>query len=84
MLCRNASGRVSVNSGMPWPKRKPRAMLTTRIREEYQQGLDELFQELRKDPRFERLQKYDILEHLLKPLTTPEGRAQVRRELEGE
>ncbi|MFD2610114.1 hypothetical protein ACFSR9_11795 [Deinococcus taklimakanensis] len=64
-----------------WTRPKPRAMLTTRIREEYQEGLDELFQELRADPRFSGIQKYDILEHLLSPLLTPEGRAQVRREL---
>lgn len=56
-------------------------MLTTRIREEYQVGLDQLFQELREDDAFEGIQRYDILEHLLKPLLTPEGRAQVKREL---
>lgn len=59
-------------------------MLTSRIKEEYQQGLDQLFGELRDDPKFKGIQRYDILEHLLTPLLTEEGRAQVRRELKGE
>lgn len=56
-------------------------MLTSRIREEYQEGLDQLFQELRDDPVFQGIQRYHILEHLLEPLLTPEGRAAVKREL---
>lgn len=57
-------------------------MLTTRIKEEYAEGLDTLFQQLRADPKFSGIQKYDIIEHLLTPLLTEEGRAQVKRELQ--
>lgn len=69
---------------MAWERPKPRAMLTSRIKEEYQQGLDLLFEELREDPAFRGIQRYHILEHLLEPLRTPEGRAQVKRELSAE
>lgn len=65
-----------------WQRPKPREVLTSRVKPEYQAGLNALWQQLRHDERFSGIEKYDILEHLLTPLLTAEGRSQVKRELE--
>lgn len=56
-------------------------MLSSRIREEYRLALDAYVEELREDPQLARIQKYDVLEHLLRDVLTPEGRARIKAEL---
>lgn len=62
----------------PFERPKPRAMLSGRIREEYNTGMDALLEEMAQDPRFRGVQKYHVLEFMLRDVLTPEGRERIR------
>lgn len=56
---------------------KPRVMMSSRIREEYREGLEDVVESLRREG-WEDAQKYDVLEMLLDDLLTYEGRQRVK------
>lgn len=63
-----------------WSTPEPRIVMSGRIRREVWEALDAFVEDAQQDG-MPRLQRYHVLEHLLAPVLTEEGRAQLRREL---